>query len=183
MKFIKLLESYFDNPLPRLTQVFLADYNGKLTYNMNPLYKLIHEHFAIQNIAPIQNEELIQYSCTLPNDQKYDSKLNLGKIILLKLLEKYKIKNLISSNKQGFSVNTSKLWNSYGKKIFLHYFDKSRLVEDQIVNSDWVQRYVSKNNLDVRYINKFLGILALEIWYRLFITKDLKSNEKLQFLH
>ena len=179
----KILESYFDNSLPRLTQVFLADYNGKLTYNMNPLYKLIHEHFAIQNIAPIQNEELIQYSCTLPNDQKYDSKLNLGKIILLKLLEKYKVKNLISSNKQGFSVNTSKLWNSYGKKIFLHYFDKSRLVEDQIINLDWVQRYVSKNNLDVRYINKFLGILALEIWYRLFITKDLKSNEKLQFLH
>jgi asparagine synthase (glutamine-hydrolysing) len=150
---------------------------------MNPLYKLIHEHFAIQNIAPIQNEGLIQYSCTLPNDQKYDSKLNLGKIILLKLLEKYKVKNLISSNKQGFSVNTSKLWNSYGKKIFLHYFDKSRLVEDQIINLDWVQRYVSKNNLDVRYINKFLGILALEIWYRLFITKDLKPNEKLQFLH
>ena len=175
----KILESYFDNSLPRLTQVFLADYNGKLTYNMNPLYKLIHEHFAIQNIAPIQNEGLIQYSCTLPNDQKYDSKLNLGKIILLKLLEKYKVKNLISSNKQGFSVNTSKLWNSYGKKIFLHYFDKSRLVEDQIINLDWVQRYVSKNNLDVRYINKFLGILALEIWYRLFITKDLKPNEKL----
>ena len=175
----RILEPYFDNSLPRLTQVFLADYNGKLTYNMNPLYKLIHKHFAIQNIAPIQNEELIQYSCTLPNDQKYDSKLNLGKIILLKLLEKYKVKNLISSNKQGFSVNTSKLWNSYGKKIFLHYFDKSRLVEDQIINLDWVQRYVSKNNLDVRYINKFLGILALEIWYRLFITKDLKSNEKL----
>ena len=132
----KILGPYFDNSLPRLTQVFLADYNGKLTYNMNPLYKLIHEHFAIQNIAPIQNDELIQYSCAIPNDQKYDSKLNLGKIILLKLLEKYKVKNLISSNKQGFSVNTSKLWNSYGKKIFLHYFDKSRLVEDQIINLD-----------------------------------------------
>ena len=29
------------------------------------------------------------------------------------------------------------------------------------------------------YINKLLGILALEIWYRLFITKDLNPNEKL----
>ena len=146
---------------------------------MNPLYKLIHEHFAIQNIAPIQNEELIQYSCTLPNDQKYDSKLNLGKIILLKLLEKYKVKNLISSNKQGFSVNTSKLWNSYGKKIFLHYFDKSRLIEDKILNLNWIEKYVNKSTIDVRYVNKLLGILALEIWYRLFITQDLNSNEKL----
>ena len=177
----KILGPYFDNSLPRLTQVFLADYNGKLTYNMNPLYKLIHEHFAIQNIAPIQNDELIQYSCAIPNDQKYDSKLNLGKIMLFKLLEKYKVKNLISSSKQGFSVNTSNLWNSYGKEIFLHYFDKSRLVEDQIINLDWVQRHISKNNLDVRYVNKFLGILALEIWYRIFITNEVNPNEKLDF--
>ena len=177
----KILEPYFDNSLPRLTQVFLADYNGKLTYNMNPLYKLIHEHFAIQNIAPIQNDELIQYSCAIPNDQKYDSKLNLGKIMLFKLLEKYKVKNLISSSKQGFSVNTSNLWNSYGKEIFLHYFDKSRLVEDQIINLDWVQRHISKNNLDVRYVNKFLGILALEIWYRIFITNEVNPDEKLDF--
>ena len=177
----KILGPYFDNSLPRLTQVFLADYNGKLTYNMNPLYKLIHEYFAIQNIAPIQNDELIQYSCAIPNDQKYDSKLNLGKIMLFKLLEKYKVKNLISSSKQGFSVNTSNLWNSYGKEIFLHYFDKSRLVEDQIINLDWVQRHISKNNLDVRYVNKFLGILALEIWYRIFITNEVNPDEKLDF--
>ena len=177
----KILEPYFDNSLPRLTQVFLADYNGKLTYNMNPLYKLIHEHFAIQNIAPIQNDELIQYSCVIPNEQKYDSKLNLGKIMLFKLLEKYKVKNLISSSKQGFSVNTSNLWNSYGKEIFLHYFDKSRLVEDQIINLDWIQSHISKNNLDVRYVNKFLGILALEIWYRIFITNEVNPNEKLDF--
>ena len=35
----KILEPYFDNTLPRLTQVFLADYNGKLIHNMQPLYK------------------------------------------------------------------------------------------------------------------------------------------------
>ena len=36
-----------------------------------------------------------------------------------------------------------------------------------------------KDNLDIRYINKFLGLLAFEIWYRLFITKEIKSDEKL----
>ena len=35
--------------------------------------------------------------------------------------------------------------------------------------------------IDSRYVNKFLGILALEIWYRLFVTNELDSNEKLQF--
>ena len=176
----KILEPYFDNTLPRLTQVFLADYNGKLIHNMQPLYKSIHDYFSIRNITPIQNEELIQFSCLLRNDQKYDFKSNLGKIILVNLLEKYNLKHLTSLQKQGFSVNTSNLWNSYGKKIFLHYFDKSRLVEDKIINSAWIEKHISKNNLDIRYVNKFLGILALEIWYRLLITKEMNGNEKLQ---
>ena len=176
----QILEPYFDNKLSRLTQVFLADYNGKLTHNMQPLYKSIHDYFSIRNITPIQNEELIQFSCMLGNDQKYDFKSNLGKIILVNLLEKYNLKHLTSLQKQGFSVNTSNLWNSYGKKIFLHFFDKSRLVEDKIINSAWIEKHISKNNLDIRYVNKFLGILALEIWYRLLITKEMNGNEKLQ---
>ena len=176
----QILEPYFNNSLSNLTQVFLADYNGKLLHNMQPLYSSIHEHFDIQNITPIQNEELIQFSCRLGNDQKYDFKSNLGKIILVNLLEKYNLKYLTSIQKQGFSVNTSNLWNCYGKEIFLHYFDKSRLVEDKIINSDWINKHISKNDLDTRYINKFLGILALEIWYRLLITKEMNENEKLQ---
>jgi len=176
----KILEPYFANTLPRLTQVFLADYNGKLIHNMQPLYKSIHDYFSIRNITPIQNEELIQFSCILRNEQKYDFKSNLGKIILVNLLEKYNLKHLTSIQKQGFSVNTFNLWNLYGKEIFLHYFDKSRLVEDKIINSDWIDRHISKNDLDTRYINKFLGILALEIWYRLLVTKEMNENEKLQ---
>jgi len=176
----KILKPFFDNTLPRLTQVFLADYNGKLIHNMQPLYKSIHDYFSIKNITPIQNEELIQYSCSLKNEQKYDFKSNLGKTILVNILGKYNLKHLTSLKKQGFSVNTTNLWNSYGKKIFLYYFDKSRLIEDKIINSDWIEKHISKNDLDIRYINKFLGIFALEIWYRLIITKEMNDNEKLQ---
>jgi len=176
----KILKPFFDNTLPRLTQVFLADYNGKLIHNMQPLYRSIHDYFSIKNITPIQNEELIQYSCSLKNDQKYDFKSNVGKTILVNILRKYNLKHITSLKKQGFSVNTTNLWNSYGKKIFLYYFDKSRLIEDKIINSDWIEKYISKNDLDIRYINKFLGIFALEIWYRLIITKEMNDNEKLQ---
>ena len=176
----QLLEPYFNNSLSNLTQVFLADYNGKLLHNMQPLYSSIHTHFDIQNITPIQNNQSIKLSCQIPNSMKYDYKTNSGKIILRHLVEKFDVQNLISSKKQGFSVNTSNLWNSYGKKIFLHFFDKSRLVEDKIINSAWIEKHISKNNLDIRYVNKFLGILALEIWYRLLITKEMNGNEKLQ---
>ena len=174
------LKPYFDNSLPRLTQVFLADFNGKLLHNMQPLYDQIHKNFNIQNISPILNKQLIQLSCQLSNEMKYDQSKNKGKLPLLKILDKYNITNLISQKKQGFSVNTLNMWNSYAKKIFFYYFDNSRLIEDGIINSDWVKKYSKNTESDVRHINKFLGLLALEIWYRLFITNDLDSNTKLE---
>ena len=174
-----ILRPHFNNSLSNLNQVLLADYNGKLLHNMQPLYSLIHKHFGVTNITPIQNNETIKLSCKLTASKKYIFSTNTGKIPLVNLIEKYQLTNLISKKKQGFSVNTVNMWNSYAQKIFLNYFDKSRLIEDKILNSDWIQKYSIKSNLDVRYVNKLLGILALEIWYRLFITKDLNPNEKL----
>ena len=174
-----ILQPYFDNSLSDLNQVLLADYNGKLLHNMQPLYSLIHKHFEVTNITPLQNNETVRLSCELTPSKKYLFSTNIGKIPLVNLIEKYGLSNLISQKKQGFSVNTVNMWTSYAQKIFQNYFDKSRLIEDNILNSNWVQKYSSRSDLDVRYINKLLGILALEIWYRLFITKDLDPNEKL----
>ena len=174
-----VLRPHFNNSLSNLNQVLLADYNGKLLHNMQPLYSLIHKHFGVTNITPIQNNETIKLSCKLTASEKYIFSTNTGKIPLVNLIEKYQLTNLISKNQQGFSVNTVNMSNSYAQKNFLNYFDKSRLIEDKILNSDWIQKYSIKSNLDVRYVNKLLGILALEIWYRLFITKDLNRNEKL----
>ena len=61
----------------------------------------------------------------------------------------------------------------------MYYFDKSSLVEDKILNKNWVDEYSKKNSLDSRYINKMLGLLALEIWYRLFVTNEIDDSEKL----
>jgi len=78
----QILEPYFNNSLSNLTQVFLADYNGKLLHNMQPLYSSIHEYFDIQNITPIQNNQSIKLSCQIPNSMKYDYKTNSGKSYL-----------------------------------------------------------------------------------------------------
>tara|TARA_A100001037_G_scaffold288897_1_gene300074 strand:- start:2155 stop:3372 length:1218 start_codon:yes stop_codon:yes gene_type:complete len=174
-----ILKPYFDNSLPRLSQVFLADLNGKLLFNMIPINTMFHNAFSISNITPIKNKELIKLSFGLSDEQKYDFKTNTGKLPLVKLLEKLNVRYLTSSKKQGFSVDTVNSWKSFGKKIFDYYFDKSRLIEDEIINNDWIRRHSENSDPSVRYVNKFLGILALEIWYRLFITKDLNENEKL----
>ena len=175
----KILEPYFDNSLPRLSQVFLADYNGKLCCNMKPLYSKIHDFFNIHNSTPLQNNDLFKFAFELENNLKYDFNKNLGKIPLVKILEKFDVMDLISSKKQGFSVNTVNMWKSSGYEIFLNYFDKSRLIENNLINPEWIQKHISKDNIDVRYVNKFLGLLALEIWYRLFITNDINPDQKL----
>ena len=176
----KIIEPFFDNDLSNLTQVFLADFNGKLLHNMQPLYNSIHREFNIKNVSPILNKQLIQLSCKISTESKFNSDNNIGKVPLRKILEKYDITHLLTTKKQGFSVNTVNMWNSYAKNIFSYYFDKSRLIEDKIINPIFINKYSKRNNLDVRYVNKFLGLLALEIWYRIFISKDLNNDEKLQ---
>ena len=55
----KQLLPYFDNKLSRLEQVFLADYNGKLLYNFNPINSRIIKGFDMELLTPILNDELI----------------------------------------------------------------------------------------------------------------------------
>jgi len=178
-KIYSYLLPHFDNSLDPLDQVFLADYNGKLLYNFSIVNTKIHQHFEINNITPILSKGLIDYSTRLSSNQKYDRTSNLGKIPLRQLLKKFGTDHFVSAEKYGFSVNTINLWKSSGKSTCDYYLSNSRAVDDGLLNYDWIKKYLNQSNLDVRYINKFLGLLALEIWYRLFITKEIKPTDKL----
>lgn len=178
-KIYLLLTPYFDNKLHPLSQVFLADYNGKLLYNMIPLYDKFHKYLQITHVAPLLSDKLIKYATHLPIEAKYDNKNNLGKIILRKILEKYGIDKLVTERKQGFSVDTVNLWKRYGQKLCKYYLNNASITKDGWINGDWIKKYIDTVDLDVRYINKFLGLLAFEIWYRLFVTKEMREDEKL----
>jgi len=174
-----LLLPYFDNSLSRLDQVFLADYNGKLLYNFNPVNTSIAKGFDIKLLTPLLNDNLISYGLCIPNKFKYDPTQKIGKLPLRDLLVKNQADSLISKEKLGFNVNTINLWNSHGHKLCHEFFDKSRIVEDGWINKEWIEKHIDKSDLDVKYVNKFFGLLAFEIWYRLFITKEMNKNEKL----
>ena len=176
-KIYGFLLPHFDNKLDPLDQVFLADYNGKLLYNFSIVNTRIHQYFDIDNITPILSKKLIEYSTKLPSVQKYDYKNNLGKIPLRQLLKKFGTDHFISAEKHGFSVNTVNLWKSFGKNICKYYLSDSRAVNAGLLNNNWINKYLAQDDLDVRYINKFLGLLAVEIWYRLFITKEMKPSD------
>ena len=171
--------TYFDNPLSPIDQVFLSDFNGKLLYNFLPVNTALHAHFGLHAVAPIVSSEMIQYVTHIPNNMKYDPSTDTGKILLRKLLSKYNMEQFVTKEKLGFNVNTINLWYSYGKKLCNKYLSNAHIVNDCWINSDWINKYIDKDDLDVRYINKFLGLLSLEIWYRLFITKDISKETKL----
>ena len=57
--------------------------------------------------------------------------------------------------------------------------DNAQIVKNGWISDTWIKKYIDNPNLDIKYINKFLGLLAFEIWYRLFITKEMNENDKL----
>jgi len=172
---------YFDNSLSPLDQIFLADINGKLLYNWIPLNTSFHNFFNLKSIAPILSKELMKYAPHLKNSIKYNRNTNIGKIPLREILSQHISSDLITPNKQGFSVNTINLWNSHGKKICNYYLDNARIITDKWISKDWVEKHLKKldEKPNVRYVNKFLGLLAFEIWYRIFITKEMNPETKL----
>ena len=175
----KTLIQYFSNTLSSIEQVFLADYNGKLLYNFSPLNERISNYFGMKSISPLLSEEMISYSLSISAENKYDKTKDIGKLSLRKLLSKYEMDKFIPAEKLGFNVNTLNLWKSFGKSLCQEYLMDSQAVRDGWINKDWISKHIRKDDLDVRYVNKFLGLLAFEVWYRLFITKDMSANTTL----
>lgn len=168
----------FENSLTPINQVFLADFNGKLLYNWIPLNKSIHDYFGVKSFSPMLSEELISYATHLTPEVKYDNKTKVGKIPLRELLGRHVPKELISSEKHGFSVNTVNFWKTNGKELCEQFLLNGRIIQDGWISGEWVQARLNKlkTSLNVRYVNKFLGLLAFEIWYRIFITKEMNSD-------
>ena len=130
-------------------------------------------------IAPILNHELLSIAPHIPVQYKYDESNNIGKLPLRAILKQNGHESLVTKQKLGFNVNTINLWKSHGHDLCKEFLLDSRIVRDGWINNDWIKKYIDNTELDVRYVNKFLGILAFEIWYRLFITNEISSEDTL----
>ena len=164
---------FFDNSLSPLEQVFLADYNGKLLHNFSIVNDKLTQNYDIIPIKPMLSSDIIYKSMKIPAEEKYDSILNIGKLPLRKILKYYGIEDLILKQKLGFSVNTENLWKNYGFDMVKNYLIDGKIIEDGLIKKDWIQSNLYSKNLDIRHINKFLGLLAFEIWYR---NNDLQNS-------
>jgi len=170
---------FFENDLSRINQVYLADYNGKLLYNFNPINSRIIEYYKMNLLAPLLNEQFLSITSHIPTKYKYDELNNIGKLPLRELLEQKNLTPLITKDKLGFNVDTKNLWKNHGHIICKEFLNNSRIAKEGWINEDWIKKHIDNPELDVKYVNKFLGLLSFEIWYRLFITKEINENTKL----
>jgi asparagine synthase (glutamine-hydrolysing) len=181
-KIYKVLYKYFDNNLPILGQVFLADYYGKLLNDFIPVDIACAKAAGVKIASPILTNKIINFASHIPYNYKFDRKTKRGKLILRMLLKSYNVpKKILNKPKMGFGMDTIEYWKCFGREHFESLFEDSRLIEDGWISADWVKKHLYTNNLNgqVRYVNKFLGLIALEVYYRLFITKEMKPTEAL----
>ncbi|HEY9398936.1 MAG TPA: asparagine synthase C-terminal domain-containing protein [Nitrososphaeraceae archaeon] len=175
-----LLRKYFDNELDPLDQVFLADYHGKLIYDFVPTNDKFFNHYAVTGLSPILDHKIIDMSFNIPPSAKFNSKTNMGKIPLRKILSNLNSGN-ISDTKIGFGMDLKKLWSSNAKEIVTSTLSDASIFRDQVISPDFYERSLKQIEefQDVRYISKMLQFLSLEIWYKMFITFEWSSKRSL----
>jgi asparagine synthase (glutamine-hydrolysing) len=176
----RLLEKYFDNSLEPLEQVLLADYHGKLMYDFIPTNEKLFKHFNITGVAPLLGGQIIDLSMKIPSSLKYDLDANIGKIQLRKIIKQNIPEFHEGDGKRGFGMDLPGLWYRVGKETVISNLDKGRIFEDKLISKEWYRNSISKINENreeaTRYISKMLQLLSLEVWYRLFVTSEMKAN-------
>lgn len=182
----RLFEQYFDNNLHPLDQVFLADFNGKLLYDWLPTNKAFENALGLHIESIFLNADMIKFATHIPWQAKYDPDKALGKLPLRRILSKQKGFERLAPIKKGFSVDLLSLWKRSARELVRKYVNAdSEIVKAKIIDLGWIDKawntlateYPAESK--IRYINKMVGILALEIWYRLFVSHTMTEKNKL----
>ncbi|TLY10917.1 MAG: asparagine synthase [Thaumarchaeota archaeon] len=186
-KIYQLFRPYFSNKLEPLNQVFLADFNGKLLHDWLPINIAFGDFLKIRIESIFLTNAMIGLAAHIPPDKKYDPKSGIGKIPLRSILIRQKgNEKMMEPIKRGFSMNLVSLWNRHSKEIVSAYLNREcQVVRNKIISNDWLMKTTQliREEKDAaqnsRYVNKMFSILALEIWYRLFISKSMRSTQRL----
>ena len=173
--------TYFDNDLSPLNQVCLADFNGKLLYDWLPSNTCFKENLDLEIESMFLSQEMINFATHIPWEKKYDPLTKRGKILLSSILEKNNgFANKIPL-KQGFATDLQFFWKKNSDIVNNFVNSNSEIIKNEIISKNWIEKIQKSDKLDSdpRYISKMLGLLALEIWYRLFISQSMSKDERL----
>jgi asparagine synthase (glutamine-hydrolysing) len=186
-KIHQLFKPFFNNGLAPLNQVFLADFNGKLLYDWLPTNVAFAKFLKIKIESIFLTDAMIRFATHVPWEEKYDPRRQIGKMPLRSILAMQKGNHKLTGDvaKKGFSLNLNSMWSRDGKKIVSEMLNKdSEIVKEGIISERWLLNTLAAlqdrhEELRSRYISKMLSLLALEVWYRLFVSRTLDSRQRL----
>ena len=164
-KIYSMFREFFDNPLDPLSQVFLADFDGKLLFDWVPANTHMYSNLGVDGFAPLLQEPVIDFATHIPPGMKYNPVSGEGKLILRNILKNHGVE--VRGGKRGFGMDLPTLWRRYGKdEVSNSLSDDSMIFTSELVSRDWFLRATRhiEATMDPRYINKMLGLLALEFW-------------------
>lgn len=177
----KYFRPYFTNRLQPLQQVMLADFNGKLLFDFMPAGKAISDFYGVASVPIFLDPDVRKRGLALPLAEKYDVPSKSGKVILRRIARRLGIAHI--EEKRGFSPSLLFDWQSRGRDASSRYLlDKdSYIYRKRISNFNWVLRSFERvdNDGDVRYLNRLISLLALEIYCRIFVTGEMTGSERL----
>ena len=172
---------YFQNSLMPLQQVMLADFNGKLVHDFIPLGNFTSEYYDIKNFSPYLDSDVIKTGLRIPLNQKYDRNVNKGKIVLRKISKRLGINHI--DEKHGFSPGLLYAWKKKGRDICQEYIMKknSYIFKKKLIDHNWVLGAYEAVETDgnTRYLTRLISLITLEIWYRMYMSNEIKPHHKL----
>ncbi len=178
----QLLRPNFDNNLPTLDQVFLADFNGKLLHDWLPTNRAFENSLGIKIESIFLTDEIIQFATRVPWQLKYDHETAMGKMPLRAILALQQGFEGVQLVKKGFSADLASIWARGAREVVGRYVNTdSEVVREGLVSAEWVKKSLGRlgEEPDLRYVSKMFSILALEVWHRLFVTGTIKAGQRL----
>jgi len=151
---------YFDNSLPLLEQVFIADYNAKCRQSFVPLARLATE-VGIDICYPWLNNEFIDFSLRVPSELKYDPASGRSKILFRKAVEDLVPSEAIRKPKQGFGPSPKRVFDELRRPV------RDLVMDGQLVSSGYLSRGYYKTAIEADspstvQINKCWDAFTLE---------------------
>ena len=159
---IEHIQPHFANPLPTIQQIFHADYNGKLCHLFTKKQEIFAKLYQLPSYSPYLTDEIIKYGSHLDSHIKIMGVV--GKLPLRQIAARQDL--AVTPKKLGFSHDTVREWNGeHWEEAHNDITDPNNLMfKDGLISFDWVKRHTmnQKDRYNVRYVNKFFQLMALE---------------------
>lgn len=157
----------FGNNLETISQIFMADYNGKLSHLFAKKQAKFQYVYKMPILSPYLDRFVAEYGMKLQPSLKIMG--NVGKLPLRQIAARYDL--AVTNRKLGYSHDTVAEWNNpeFHAEAMEDITDPNcQMFSQGLISYDWVMRHTKdkKDTLDVRYVNKFYQLMALEQYLR-----------------